>query len=418
MIHKNKTVFFVCIIFSIITYLNAFKTNATQTIRDRQIFDKRLSTPSQKKQLPIFRYFPSLIPAIPHVTLADLPTPIDRLKNIEIITGAKNIFIKRDDKTSNLFGGNKVRKLEFLLGEAIYGGAEVVLTRGCTGSNHATATALHAHKLNLKTILYFLHQKPTSYLQRNLLLNMHAQAQMLTFSTPAQIDAAIAQTSREIARMSNKPSYYIPGGGSNNVGILGFINAALELKDQINQGLLPEPDLIYVSLGSCGTAAGLIIGLKLAELKTKVVSVLVLPEKNTGDKQALIKKLCSDTIEYLTSIDQTFSSITINDNDIFIRNEQIGDGYAIPSKNTSNAIKMLKEQELITLDGTYSGKAFAALLHDLKTNDIKDKKILFWNTFFAENCASITKQIDYKILPKELHHYFVEPLSQYDEGLA
>lgn len=397
--------------------LTALRTEATQAIRQKKGIIKHLSTKEQKEKLPLFKLFSALTQTLPHVSLAQLPTPIQRLSNIERITGAKSIFIKRDDQTSPLFGGNKVRKLEFLFGDALNGQARAVLTRGCVGSNHATATALHAKKIGLEAILCFIDQKPTTYLRRNLLLNYHAGAQILNYVTPAQIDADLVVIGRMHADLYGISPYYIPSGGSNKVGVIGYVNAALELKDQITQGLLPEPDFIYVALGSGGTAAGLVLGLKLAGLKSKVMAISSVDKKAPGEKENLIKNLCRCTTEYLTRYDTKFPQVSISDEDFAVNYNFFGEGYAIISEPVAQTIKLLKEQEQITLDGTYAGKAWTGLLYDLSTQPIKDKTILFWNTFCSGDFKEITDKIDYHALPDTLHEYFECPLQPLDQGI-
>lgn len=393
------------------------RTGATQNIRKKEAPNIYLSTNEQKKNIPLYKNFPGLITTLPHVTLGQFPTPIQHLSNIEKITGAKNLFIKRDDQTSALFGGNTVRKLEFLLGDALNGNALTVLTRGCVGSNHATTTALHAQKIGLKTILCFADQKPTEYLRRNLLLNYHAGAQILNYTTPAQIDADLVAIGRTHVALYGISPYYIPSGGSNKVGVIGYVNAALELKEQIAQGLLPEPDFIYVGFGSGGTAAGLVLGLKLAGLKSKVIAISAVAEKSPHEKENLIKNLCLCTTEYLTRYDANFPKISLSLEDFVINHDFVGDGYALVSERITQAIKLLQEQEQIVLDGTYAGKAWTALVHDVTTQPIKDKTVLFWNTFCSSDFKDITSNIDYHALPSTLHEYFENTLQPFDQGV-
>jgi D-cysteine desulfhydrase len=397
--------------------IGAQRIDATQKMRPRKQINSKLSTPEQKKQIPLYKYFPALCAKLPHVTLTQLPTPIERLSKLEKIIGTKNIFIKRDDLTSLLFGGNKTRKLEFLFGDALNGDARTILTRGFVGSNHAAATALHAQQLNLQSILCFIDQEPTAYLRRNLLLDFLAQAQFRIYDTPAQLDADLVAIGREHVAKYGLSPYYIPSGGSNEVGVIGYINAALELKEQITQGLLPEPDLIYVALGSGGTVAGLLVGLKLAGLKSKIVAIRVDAQSEPDYFLKKIITLCTQATEYLTNLDPSFPQVSIAPDDFVINNNFLGDGYAIISEPGAEAVKLLQEQEKIMIDGTYVGKAFAALLHDLATQPIKDKVILFWNTFFSGDLKNITDQVDYHALPDRLHGYFECSLQPLDQGI-
>lgn len=419
-IFQNNHVFYILILIITTSFTSTIATQriyATQKMRPKKEVNCRLTTSDQKKQIPLYKKFPGLCEKLPHVSLTQLPTPIQRLSKIEQLLDAKHLYIKRDDLTSYVFGGNKTRKLEFLFGDALNGDARTILTRGFVGSNHATSTALHARELNLQSILCFLDQEPTAYLRRNLLLDLHAQSALQVYDTPAQLDANLVAFGREHIAEHGLSPYYIPSGGSNEVGVIGYINAALELNDQISQGLLPEPDLIYVALGSGGTVAGLLIGLKLAGLKSKIIAIRVDAQNEPDYFLKKILNLCTQTTEYLTRFDPSFPAITITPDDFIINHDFLGKGYAIISEPVAQAIKLIKENEAIMLDGTYTGKTCAALLHDLATQPIKDKVILFWNTFFSGDLKNITDLVDYHELPDRLHEYFECPLQTLDQGI-
>jgi 1-aminocyclopropane-1-carboxylate deaminase/D-cysteine desulfhydrase-like pyridoxal-dependent ACC family enzyme len=202
--------------------------------------------------------------------------------------------------------------------------------------------------------------------------------------------------------------YIIPTGGSSPLGSIGFVNAAFELKEQILADQLPEPDLIYVPCGSLGTVAGLLVGCKAAGLKTKIVAVTIEPE----DPTTFIKKLSQlfkVTNELLHTSDASFPLLELSSDDIEINYNFCGPNYAIFTREGTQARALVNNTEGILLDGTYTAKAFAALLSDL--NNLQDavradKVVLFWDTYSSADFSQQLAPIDYRQLPYCLHEYF------------
>ncbi len=208
--------------------------------------------------------------------------------------------------------------------------------------------------------------------------------------------------------------YVIPVGGSCPLGVIGYVQAACELKDQIDAGLLPLPDRIYVTLGSGGTAAGLLLGLKAAGIKTKVYFVLDEPETEPGRMIQKVHRLFTQTNELLHSLDSTFTLYTLEAQDYEVFSDTSGEGYGLFTQEVVDAITCIYEQEHIRLDGTYTGKCAAKLLQHLAAGQGKRQTVLFWDTFcgesFEEKCASV----NYKELPQALHYYFETDLQPLD----
>ena len=176
-----------------------------------------------------------------------------------------------------LYGGNKVRKLEFLFPDAVAHGADSLFTMGAAGSNHSAATAFWAHEKGLACTLFLRPQHRSYNVLYNLLLDKVVGATIVASETREERAAALVQSACAQRSERARLPYCIPIGGSTPLGIVGLVNAAFEVRDQVQQGLMPEPDYIYVALGSGGTAAGLILGCKLAGLKTRVKAVAVEP---------------------------------------------------------------------------------------------------------------------------------------------
>ncbi len=218
--------------------------------------------------IPLFAQYPSLKGKIPHVSLGNFPTPIEHLSKLGTEIGADHLYLKHDGISGPLYGGNKIRKLEFLLADALHKKAKEVLTFGFAGSNHALATAVYAHKMKLKCISMLLAQPNAQYVRHNLQYSHVCGAELHHYKNEMAMYLPILIWLFGRFLRHGKFPYIILPGGSSPLGAVGYVNAGFELKEQIARGLLPEPDKIFVPLGTMGTAVGLMIGLWAAGLKT------------------------------------------------------------------------------------------------------------------------------------------------------
>jgi len=365
--------------------------------------------------IPLFDAYPTLKEKIPYIKLGNFPTPIKKLENLGRYLGAKNLYIKQDNLSGDLFGGNKVRKLEFLLGAAEKLNATGVITTGGAGSNHVLATAAYAKKLDMICYGLLNPQNITSYLRRNLLLMHHYGAKIELFPTRAAATVGILAVDKEYRKVMGHSLFLIPRGGSDEIGCLGFVNAAFELKEQICAGILPEPDFIYIPRGTMGSSVGLILGLKAAGLKSVVVPVTDEPYQ---DPVKNMVQLFQETNKFIRTQDPTFKEYKLTPEDLaWLHTDFSGAHYAEITPQAADAIKFMYDHENIKLDGTYTGKTCAAMLYDLQNKNIKNKVILFWNTYCSQNFEEITKTINYKDLPEEFHHYFETDLQPLDQGV-
>jgi D-cysteine desulfhydrase len=368
---------------------------------------------NKQNKIPLFRDYPRLEERLPYVSLSTLPTPVEKVKQIAHGIGENNLFIKRDDLSGIVYGGNKVRKLEFLLGKILRTNAKEVITFGFAGSNHALATAIYANQLGLKSTSMLMPQVNAHYVRRNLLASHHYTARLSYYrNLPFLSLGIIGQLFRSRMQYGAFPGF-IPAGGSCPLGIIGYVNAALELKDQISAGELPEPDLIYVPLGSMGTSVGLILGLKAAGLKTRVIPVRVIEEKMASPKRMMM--LIRKTRSLLCRLDPTFPSINLSEEDLLIRNDCLGEGYACFTEKAVRAANLMKRETGIILNGTYSAKAFSALLDDSDRKLLNGKTVLFWNTYNSRNLSEITTGVDYHQLPEAFHRYFDKDVQSLDK---
>ncbi|MBN2073855.1 MAG: pyridoxal-phosphate dependent enzyme [Actinobacteria bacterium] len=360
----------------------------------------------------LFESYPLLKDKLPYFPLGNFPTPVEKLENIGRKIGLNNLYIKRDDLSATVYGGNKVRKLEFILGSTIKTGVKEVLTFGFAGSNHALATAIYANKLGLRSISMLFPQPNARYVQNNLLMSYHSHAELHQYPNKLLMGPGIIyQFLRHRLKYKHFPEV-IPPGGSSVLGTTGFVNAAFELKKQIAEKEVPEPDYIYVALGTMGTAAGLLLGLKAADIKSKLITVRVVDKKIANMEK--LEELFHKTNSYLTSLDKSFPVLEFPANRIEINHDFFGKKYALFTEEGMQAVRQIDDTEGIKLEGTYTGKTFAALISDATEKNIANDVILFWNTYNSKDFSDIITNIDYKELPGTFHIYFERKVQSLD----
>ena len=294
----------------------------------------------------------------PRVALGLFPTPIQKLENVSRRFGA-NVYLKRDDLTGLGLGGNKVRKLEFLLADAKAQGAEVVFTTGGAQSNHAMLTAAAANRLGMKPIL-ILKQRGVTARRGNQLLE-HLMGTDVRFLDTDSYDDIYAEMDR-VGEALGVPYYKIPCGGSNALGSLGYVACARELA---SQGL--RVDHLVCAEGSGGTMAGLALGAKLFLPGTRVHGMMV----DSDPFEEITLRLMREAAALLEA------DLEITAADFALRN-LCGPGYAIPSEEGNEAVRLLAETEGLFLDPVYTGKAFAGLVQLLTDGTVKQgENVLF-----------------------------------------
>lgn len=357
--------------------------------------------------LPLFEKYPAMS-GLPHVRLGLFPTPVQELHGLS--ESDNRVFIKRDDLSGLEYGGNKVRKLEFALGEAKANGCTDVITFGCDGSNHALATGIYAGKLGMHSISILRTQHNTRYLRKNLLKSAFYGIELHHCETKQEMDALTDTLVAERLAEGKKAPYIVPVGGSSPLGTVGFVNAAFELAGQIAAGQLPEPDYIYAADGTNGTVAGLMIGLKALGLKTQVIPVRVNDESRVN--VAAISQLIDDTVALLRGYDPSFPAVHIPAEDIPLLHDFFGSDYALFTEEGVAALRRMNAMFGIQLEGTYTGKTLAALL--AAAEKTSGKTFLFWNTLNSRPSPDGLENIDYRTLPTGFHSYFETPVQPLD----
>lgn len=334
----------------------------------------------------LFERYPGLKNGIAWECLGNFPTPVRRLEKLGREIHCENIWIKEDDKSSEHYGGNKIRKLEFILADALRKKKKTILTYGGIGTNHGLATCIHGRCLGLNTLLLLVDQPVTDHVQENLLLDRHFGAQLCYARNT--VGAALRTIGYFISKRGNV--YYLPPGGSSPVGSLGFVAAAFELKKQIDAGELPEPKYIFVALGSKGSMSGLLAGSRLAGLSSKVIGVRVAYLWLANEKATA--KLANDVISLMRRYDKTVPSIKFSEEDIHIAHDCCGEGYGFCTPEGKEAKELLEKTENVKLDLTYTAKTFAALLNFVKTNKgLNNAPILYWHTYNSVDLTQLSK---------------------------
>jgi len=333
-----------------------------------------------------------ILNGFPRAALADLPTSVTGLPDIGRSVGHERLFMKRDDLSGPAYGGNKIRKLEFLLGEALAEGRKSVITYGAAGSNHALATSICCRQLGLHSISVLAPQEPSDHVRRNILMGRAAGVELHLCADYSEFPDVTEEASARCAERDGIAPYIIPAGGTNSVGALGFVRAAQELAEQL------QPDVIYIPMGTGGTYAGLLTGFLLTECKLRIEAVRVVERAFRNETH--IKTLCDELCRKL-GIEQR-----VAEDGIVIRDEFFGEGYGLPTPEGRAAVELFKTLENIYLENTYTGKTAAALLHDLRAGALDGQTVLYWNTLNSRDFSAEIAAVDFHSLPPAFHPYF------------
>ncbi len=309
---------------------------------------------------------------MPRTHLAHLPTPLEDASKLAAEIGLPRLYIKRDDCTGLATGGNKARKLEFLMADAQAQGAKVVMTCGGSQSNHARQTAAAACKLGMKCVIYLADPFPTTF-EGNLVLDSILDAEMKFYPSMDYDDLlrVMEADGKELAAQGIK-SYYIPVGGSSPVGALGYAAGMQEIAGQLKVLGAENADIVF-GVGSSGTLAGMILGRELFLPESRLVGISV--SRDSFQCMQRARKIARQAAELIDA------DVTIADDCAEVHDQYVGEDYAIPTQEGKDAILLTARTEGVILDPVYTGKAMAGLIDLARKGEIGgDKPVVFWHT--------------------------------------
>jgi L-cysteate sulfo-lyase len=301
------------------------------------------------------------------------------MANLSRLLDGPNIWVKRDDCTGLAGGGNKTRKLEFLMADAGQQGADTIITQGAVQSNHARQTAAIAAKMGYECYLLLENRTgshdPDFLANGNVLLDDIYNARLSDFPAGTDMNQEMLSLAEQLRAAGKKP-YIVPGGGSNRIGALGYVNAAYELVGQCNdQGL--KVDHIVHATGSTGTQAGLVTGLTAIHSGIDLMGISVRAPKEAQEEN--VYRLARETADLIGS------SAALNRSDVVANSDYVGEGYGMPTDGMIEAVEMTARHESILLDPVYSGKAMAGLIDLVRQGFYRrDENIVFIHTGGAQ----------------------------------
>jgi D-cysteine desulfhydrase len=361
--------------------------------------------------LPLFEAFPRLAARVPFLPVGNWPTPVTEARHFAATQGLDALYVKREDLAHPECGGNKTRGLEFTLADAAQRGARTIVTIGAAGSHHVCNTAWHARRFGIDTVAIVIGQPPAEYVRQNLRRGIEVGVRYIPANTATVLPRLIARLLEPRHRDGGRRIYYLPGGGTSPLACLGHVNAAIELKRQIDAGLLPEPEYLYVALGSLGTAAGLTVGCKLVGLGTKLIGVVV--SHRWYCTPARWARLARRTHRLMRRHDPDVPDVAIHKSELSVITTALGRGYARFTERSVQLARQLYATEKIELDGTYTAKALDGAVQYISQHRLHDKVNLFWHTYQpAPPAADSPTTID--SLPTPLRQYFVKDTQPLD----
>lgn len=355
----------------------------------------------REQQLALLYRYPELTRRLAHRAYLRRPTPVESLELAGF--ARRELFVKRDDLSCRLYGGNKPRKLEFLIGHALERGARRLVTVGGLGSHHGLATTILGRAAGLSTTLVLIDQPLTPEVRETLRLDAAWGAEVCYGRNLRGAGLRLAGALARSRARGERP-YLVWVGGRSPRGNLGFVSAALELAEQVRAGLLPAPAEIAVAVGSGGSYAGLVVGLKLAGLAARVRGVLA-TDVLAPTPRSLVRSARA-TLRLLRRLSPRVPALPIGPEDFPLDRAHVGPGYGVATGEAREALAAAAECGL-TLDTTYTAKCLAALIARQARGELPDGPVLFWNTFGAVAAAPPPAAPGIEQLPASLRERLV-----------
>lgn len=337
----------------------------------------------------------------PRVELGTFPTPVEAAPELGAEIGVPDLYVKREGQSGELYGGNKIRKLEYLLGEALDRDCSRVHTFGGIGSNHVLATATYAREVGLEPHVTHFPQPVTSHVLENLRALARFEPELTLTRSEVLLPAHLLK--KRLESRFDEDCYLIPPGGSSPVGTVGYVEAAHELARQLDAGEFPRPDVVVVPASSGGTLAGLRVGFDSAGLDARLVGVSVV-EWYVANGVTLSRlanktaKLLDDTAGGRDS--DRSSGDGYSRHDIELLTGYLGEGYAEPTPE-GERIQDVAAQHGLQLDPTYTAKTVAAI-----TSEFDEETVLYWHTLSETRPEPLPTERTLEVLPDSYRQFF------------
>jgi 1-aminocyclopropane-1-carboxylate deaminase/D-cysteine desulfhydrase-like pyridoxal-dependent ACC family enzyme len=347
-------------------------------------------------EVALFEAYPRLRESLAWEPLGRYPTPVTPMPELARAVGIRGgggggggggneIWIKRDDQSAELYGGNKVRKLEFVLAEAVRRGHRRVWTMGGFGSHQVLANSLYARVLGLDCAAVVFPQPMTDHVRQVLAEIRETDCELVWAHHMLTAPVAAARLVARFRLRDGRVPLQVPPGASSPLGALGYVSAALELVAQIRRGECPRPEVVFTAMGSLGTAAGLMVGFRLSgmDIPVRCVRVVLAPLAPVFRLAALCRATAAVLRHHGVEVPGTFRT-----SDMVVEPGFVGEGYGYVTPEGQVAVAAAAADS-IHLETTYTGKALAGLMAYVRQRRVGWRNVLFWNTFASgHNCDS------------------------------
>jgi D-cysteine desulfhydrase len=345
--------------------------------------------PETKTSLALFDAYPQVRGRVAWEPLGRYPTPVTPMPELAHALGGGEVWIKRDDRSAEVYGGNKVRKLEFVLADALRRGHRRVWTVGGFGSHQVLAAALYSRALGLDCAAVVFPQPVTDHVRRVLHEIAETDCELVPAYHMLSVPVAAARLVARFRLREGRVPMQVPPGASSVLGALGYVSAALELVAQIRGGECPRPEVVFTAMGSMGTAAGLMVGFRLAglDIPVRCVRVVVAALAPASRLAALCRATAGLLRRHGVVVPGTFRA-----SDMLVEPDFVGKGYGHVTPAGQVAVAAA-EADSILLETTYTGKGLAGLMTHVRQRRAGWRNVLFWNTFNSVDFAPQTSAV-------------------------
>ena len=351
---------------------------------------------------PLFDKYPELKERVKRISFGKFPTPVERLEKLESRINVGSLWVKRDDLDSDKFSGNKIRVMELLLADALNRGCDTLVSMGALGSNQVLSSIVFGAGMGFDIDGIYFEQPLHGYVKRHLLVGARHRVHMTLCKNP-NYSPLYAGYRYLRQRLAGRWPYFIPTFGSHPLCVLGYVNAGMELARQVDEGMCPMPDKVYVTLGTGGTYAGIVLAFKLLGLPVEVVGVRITDLLVCN--RLVVANLLNRTLSYMRKRNAKVPKIKFRPGDLVFEHDFFGGEYARSTPESEEAAREADEAADLVLDSTYTAKTMAALFKHAAESKLEGKNTLFWHTLNRIDLRPIICDLNDDCLPEDMREY-------------